>query len=476
MEKRRVRRAELFASRRVRAVALTAVLAFAALAGAQKSLLRFGSGAGAGSDLLETALQLEESAVEANESPLAADALANEPVGPAWDLPNLDHPRVDDFVRMFTTGKRGEFGRFLQRSGRYEAMISQKLAERGMPQDLIYLAMIESGFNSRAYSHAHASGLWQFIAATGQRYGLDINLAVDERRDPVKATDAALTYLEELHRRFGSWYLAAAAYNTGENRVGRIMREETGSERGTEESYYKIRHRLPRETRDYVPLMVAAARISKEPARYGFDQIQKEEPLAYDEVTVPAAASLAAIARASGTDVARIRALNPHFKLERTRNDRASVVRVPQGSGQAFAANWPSMAQTVRTAQAAPQPRAQQRPQQRPQQRAQSRTHQVRRGESLSVIASRHGVSVSALRSANGLRGDRIRAGQTLRIPAGQAARPQQRARAQRHQVRQGENLTVIARRHGVSVAALRSANGIRGDRIRAGQTLRIPG
>jgi membrane-bound lytic murein transglycosylase D len=140
---------------------------------------------------------------------------------------------------VFTTGKRGEFTRFLERSGRYVPMISAKLEERGMPQDLIYLAMIESGFNPTAYSHAHASGLWQFIAETGQRYGLEINRAVDERNDPVKATDAALDYLENLHNRFDSWYLAAAAYNTGENRVGRIMREVTGSEKGNEESYYR---------------------------------------------------------------------------------------------------------------------------------------------------------------------------------------------------------------------------------------------
>jgi membrane-bound lytic murein transglycosylase D len=310
--------------------------------------------------------------------------------------------RVDDFVRIFTTSKRGDFGRFLQRSGRYAPMISQKLDERGMPQDLLYLAMIESGFNSRAYSHAHASGLWQFIAETGKRYGLDINRAVDERRDPVKSTDAALDYLTYLHGRFDSWYLAAAAYNTGENRVGRIMREETGSERGNEESYYRIRHRLPRETRDYVPLMVAAARIAKEPDRYGFDGVEREEPLHFDEVTVDASSSLAAVARASGTTVAELRRLNPHFKLDRTRNDRPSTVRVPAGSADRFAASWAEMPRSTRVAAASrPAPT-----------RQQAKRHQVRRGENLTVIARRHGVTITALRSANGIRGDRIRAGQ----------------------------------------------------------------
>ncbi|MEX2582969.1 MAG: transglycosylase SLT domain-containing protein [Gemmatimonadota bacterium] len=321
--------------------------------------------------------------------------------GPAWDLPNLDHPRVDYWVERFTTDKRGEFSRFLSRSGQFVPMISEKLDERGMPQDLIYLAMIESGFNPKAYSPAHASGLWQFIAETGRRYGLDINRAVDERNDPVKATDAALDYLTYLHRRFDSWYLAAAGYNSGENRVGRIMREVTGSERGSEDSYYLIWNRLPRETRDYVPLMVAAARIAKEPARYGFDEVDIANALDYDEVVVPAATPLPAVAQAAGTTVAKIRELNPHFKLNRTRNDMASPVRVPRGGAEKFAASWPSVGKNVTLAQAEPA----------------TRSYRVRRGDNLTVIARRHGVSISEIRSANGLRGDRIRAGAVLRIP-----------------------------------------------------------
>ncbi len=246
-----------------------------------------------------------------------------------WDLPNLDHPRVDYWVERFMTDKHDDFATFLKRKGKYEPMIRQKLRERGMPEDLIYLAMIESGFRPSAYSPAHASGLWQFIAATGKRYGLDINRAVDERNDPEKATDAALSYLSDLHRRFGSWYLAAAAYNTGENRVGRIMREVTGSERGNEESYYRIWDRLPRETRDYVPLMVAAGRIAKDPARFGFGDVQTEAPPAVKLVKAAPATPLTKIAHRSGTSVSEIRQLNPQLKLNRTRNDQYSAVRVP---------------------------------------------------------------------------------------------------------------------------------------------------
>jgi membrane-bound lytic murein transglycosylase D len=330
-------------------------------------------------------------------TPLAAvDAESSELAVADWDLPNLDHERVDYWVERFTTDKRGEFARFLSRSGRYVPMISAKLEERGMPRDLIYLAMIESGFNPKAYSPAHASGLWQFIGETGQRYGLDINRAVDERNDPLKATDAALDYLTYLHDRFGSWYLAAAGYNTGENRVARIMREETGSEKGDEYSYYKIWDRLPRETRDYVPLMIAAARISKEPEKYGFADVEMEAPLAYEEVVVDPSTPLEAIAVAAGTTIDALQDLNPHFKLERTRNDQRQLVRVPSGSRTAFLVNWPKV---------------------REEHTVTIKKYKVRKGDSLLAIARRHGVTVDEIQGANSLRGTRIIAGQTLDIP-----------------------------------------------------------
>jgi membrane-bound lytic murein transglycosylase D len=393
------RRSAGFGRRALHALGLAVLFGAAATSGViEASLSRTATNQGAaGADspsLVATAVP-EESGIE------TAGA-----EGIVWDLPNLDHPRVDYWVGRFTTDKRGDFGRFLSRSGRYTPMISQKLAERGMPQDLIYLAMIESGFNPVARSPAQASGLWQFIAETGMRYGLDINRAVDERNDPVRSTDAALDYLTYLHGRFGSWYLAAAGYNTGENRVGRIMRQVTGSERGDEYSYYRIRDRLPRETRDYVPLMIAAARISKEPEKYGFADVKMVEPLRYDEVEVGPASSLAAIAQAAGTTTAELRQLNPHLKLNRTRNDRPSMVRIPHGSGPAFAADWPSVRQRAAQAQASP-----------PASAPRVRQYRVRQGDNLTVIARRHGVTVNQLRQANGIRGDRIRAGSTLRIP-----------------------------------------------------------
>ena len=210
--------------------------------------------------------------ISAVDAILARDVAQSSPAA-GWDLANIDNPRVDSWVKLFSTDPRvkARFAVWLDRKSTYEPMISTKLDERDMPQDLIYLAMIESGFNPKARSPAKAGGLWQFISETGKRYGLTVNKKVDERNVPVKATEAALSYLSDLHDRFGSWYLAAAAYNTGENRVARIMRQVTGSEKGTDQDYYRISKLLPRETQDYVPMMIAAARISKDPAKYGFD-------------------------------------------------------------------------------------------------------------------------------------------------------------------------------------------------------------
>jgi len=204
---------------------------------------------------------------------LARDVLQSTPPA-GWDLANINNPLVDSWVKTFSTNPKvkSRFAVWLDRMPTYESMISTKLDERDMPQDLIYLAMIESGFNPKAQSPAKAGGLWQFISETGQRYGLTVNKKVDERNVPAKATDAALSYLSDLHDRFGSWYLAAAAYNTGENRVARIMRQVTGSEKGTDQDYYRISKLLPKETQNYVPMMIAAARIAKAPAQYGFDQ------------------------------------------------------------------------------------------------------------------------------------------------------------------------------------------------------------
>lgn len=186
------------------------------------------------------------------------------------DLAMISHPRVDSWIRRFTTDQRGSMTVYLDRMDRYERMITRELAERGMPPSLIYLAMIESGFNPKARSPVKASGLWQFMAATANRFGLTVNRRIDERNNPERATEAALAYLSYLHDKFGSWYLAAAAYNSGEGTVGKAMKRVTGRTKGTDADFYRISPRLPRETREYVPKLIAAARIGNNPTRYGF--------------------------------------------------------------------------------------------------------------------------------------------------------------------------------------------------------------
>ncbi len=388
-----------------------------------------------------------------------------------WDITVTRNERVEDWIDFLTGRNRDRTELWLERSGKYGPMIQAELRRRGMPEDLLYLALIESGFSPKAYSHAAASGIWQFIAETGRRYGLEVNGVVDERRDPLKSTDAALDYLQELHDRFGSWYLAAAAYNTGENRVGRIMREMFGTERGTDEHFWKIAPRLPRETRDYVPLMLAAGHIAKEPDKYGFTDLEYQAPLDYDVTWVPGAVGLDAVAKALALPVDSIAELNTHLVAGRTPEGRAWPVRLPSGTAETFAVNFPAIYREARAEQARQQAAL-----------ANAPTHRVARGETLSHIARRYGVSVDALRGANGnISPRRLQAGQVLRVPGrassavAASTTAGSQAQAQFHQVRRGESLWTIARRYDVSMRELRAWNGLSGRSvIHPGQKLRV--
>ncbi|HSJ26242.1 MAG TPA: LysM peptidoglycan-binding domain-containing protein [Longimicrobiales bacterium] len=390
-----------------------------------------------------------------------------------WDLPATRNSAVDVWIN-FLAGRNAERTKlWLERQGRYGPMIRAELRERGMPEDLLYLALIESGLNSRAYSKAAASGMWQFIAETGQRYGLEVNSEVDDRRDPLKATTAALDYLTYLHNRFDSWYLAAAAYNTGENRVGRIMRETFGTEKGTDDDFWTIAHRLPRETRDYVPLMLAAGHIAKSPEEFGFHDLEYQDELVYDMVWVPGATELSMIARAAGVDADAVIDLNLQLMQRRTPANRAYPVRIPAGTRVAFEAAFPELYRTARLAPERPLQAGLAPSSARATESAAARTHRVARGETMDGIARRYGVSVSALRSANsGVNPRRMSIGQTLRIPGAASATAAAAPRV--HQVRRGENLSVIARRYGVSVRQIQAWNGLRNSRILAGQRLKV--
>jgi membrane-bound lytic murein transglycosylase D len=334
-------------------------------------------------------------------TPVTVDGAAI--LGPVtWDLPVVRNQFVQRFVDLFHEQQQDRMALYLKRSGRYEGMIRAKLRERGMPEDLLYLSMIESGFNPNARSVASAVGLWQFVAGTGRDYGLRIDGYVDERRNPEKSTDAALQYLEDLYEQFGSWTLAAAAYNTGGGRVARIMREETGAVRGRESDFWRIRGRLPAETREYVPLMFAAALIGKEPQKYGLDRVERLLPIEVEEVEVPGGTSLGDVAAAVGIASDALRELNPHLIRGVTPPGEIFPVAIPSGRQAEFARNFKK---TVEVAASEPAPT--------------ERTHRVARGESLSTIAKRHGTTVAALQRENKLgRRTVIRTGQVLRIPA----------------------------------------------------------
>lgn len=382
-----------------------------------------------------------------------------------WDLPVTYNDRVDFWIDFLKGRNAEKTEKWLGRLGRYGPMIQAELERRNMPTDLVYLAMIESGLSPYAYSHAHAAGMWQFIEETGERYGLEVSAYVDERRDPIKATGAALDYLTDLHDRFGSWYLAAASYNTGENRVGRIMRKHFGTERGSDASFWRIDQDLPRETRDYVPLMLAAGHIGKDPARYGFEAIELETPLEFDEVTVPGGVPLTTVAVATNVTEEEIQNLNPHLIRGMTPPGRGYEVRIPAGGKMTFAQNF----ERVYAEEA--------------EKRTSLATHVVRRGETLSHIAKRYGVSVSSLTEVNtGLNPRRMRVGDQVRVPATGAVQPAQASVssakprvAKTYRVRSGDSLWEIARRHGVTVSQLQSWNQLgRRSRILPGQTIRI--
>lgn len=335
-----------------------------------------------------------------------------------WDLPVTRNSRVDNFIDFLKGRNYDKTDRWLERSGRYTPMIRDSLRARGMPEDLIYLAFIESGYNPNAHSPAKAVGLWQFISDTGRRYGMEVTSYVDERRDPFKATSGALDYLQELYDRFGSWYLAAASYNTGENRVARIMREETGSERGTDADFWRIASRLPQETRDYVPLMLAAGHIGKEPQKYGFDDVDYQTPLTFSTVRVPGDVPLRAVAKAVGVSDSTIYDLNPELVRKQTPPKREWEVRVPQGSDAQFARNFPTALHDVRLAMVKEKSSAAAKRKTTAAKVATSTRYRVKRGDTLSEIAQKYGVTVRALVRANGgVVASKLQPGQTLRVP-----------------------------------------------------------
>ena len=252
-------------------------------------------------------------------------------------LPVEVNEQVEYWIGRFTGPQRPDFEAYLVREGLYGGMIRDRLRSRGMPEDLLYMAMIESGFLATATSPVTASGVWQFMQPTALAYGLDVDEWVDERLDPVRATDAALDYLEELYAEFGSWYLAAAAYNAGPGLVARTIQRHTPTSLKDDELYWEIRAHLPRKNRAYVPKMLAAAVLVREADRFGFE-VEKSLPYLFDQVLVPNGTPLAALAAALDVPGSLLGELNPHLIRGTTPPDRSYVVRVPEGDADRLVA------------------------------------------------------------------------------------------------------------------------------------------
>ena len=388
------------------------------------------------------------------------EALAGDPVGlvhqgeDARVFPLASNERVQSWVHYFETRLREQFQIYLARKTRYEPMIRRKLREAGLPQDLIYLSLIESGMNPDAYSRAHAVGLWQFISGTGRRYGLEVSYWIDERRDPEKATDAALAHLKDLYEEFGSWYLAAAAYNGGPNRVRRGLRSVPGG------SFWDLADRrlLRRETRDYVPKIIAAAMIGHDPQRYGFEVPERETLPEYETVRVPDATSFDVLAEVAGTDEEMIDLLNPQFPRSVTPPHREVEVRVPVEGAAGFAVRYAAVPVEDHVTWT---------------------FHTVQRGHTLGWIGQQYGVSVAALRAANGnVNPRRLQIGQQLVVPragaraASTGSAP--RSGPQTIVVREGDSLWLIARRHAVSTRQIIEWNRLSSSVIHPGDRLEI--
>lgn len=275
----------------------------------------------------------------------ATPTVSLDEVAPA-DVPSLPlemNDRVEYWLQRFLTDQRPTFQHYLNRQGRYAALIRERALARGLPTELLYLAMIESGFSPRATSRVAAVGLWQFMGPTAQQYGLRVDEWVDERRDPVKATDAALDYLEWLHDRYDSWYLAAAAYNAGPGRVDRALSRRSDVRDSDADLYWDIVEHLPYETRQHVPRMIAATILARNASSFGF-HAPPETPYVYDRVWVPAGTRLAELARDLDVPTELLRDLNPQLLHDITPPGQPWGLRVPAGSSSSVVAalggNW----------------------------------------------------------------------------------------------------------------------------------------
>ena len=389
-------------------------------------------------------------------------------------IPLPENEYVDKTISFISrkskkTGRRF-FKTWLERSGRWFTMMKRIAEEEGVPQEIIYLSMWESGLQTNAVSKAKAVGLWQFIRSTGKLYGLNATTSVwvDERRDPEKATRAAMKHLRDLYHEFGDWHLALAAYNCGPGGVRRAMRRA----KKPDGDFWEIRHKLPRETRNYVPAYIATTKVAMDPEKYGFslDSLNYHDEYVYDTFTLTEPLSLELIAKCSGTTVDSIQSLNPELLRSITPPDVEEYkIKLPLNSSQIFAANYSMLSEAEK------QPWV---------------MHKVQRRESITSIARKYGVTKQEIVSANSLRSTRskLRRGSTIKVPiTKQNVIDEEEATLASnngglsgdgitHTVQRGETLYSIASKYGIRLTDLRNWNAIPydNDNIKVGSKLVI--
>ncbi len=376
-----------------------------------------------------------------------------------YQIPMVLNDSVENYLEYFKTRGRDVFQKWLERSTRYIPMMQDILREKNLPQDLVYVAMIESGFNPYAISWARAVGPWQFMPHTGKHYGLKIDWWVDERKDPIKSTEAAAEHFKDLHNLFGSWPLALASYNAGAGKVQRaVLRTRSEDFWDLKDSRY-----IRRETKNYIPKFMAATIIAKNPEAYGF-AVQPADAYVYDEVVITESTDLRLIARCAGATYETIKALNPELKRWITPPDTTHyILRLPSGTRAAFAANYQNLPAD---------------------QKIRWERHLVGKGATLAGIAEQYNSSSEAISEINGLKKNRVTPGKHLLIPVDGNDKQQelsylspedQFSKKQQilYRVRRGDNLTRIASKHEVTVADIRQwNNGIR--TVRAGQKIKL--
>jgi membrane-bound lytic murein transglycosylase D len=403
--------------------------------------------------------------------------VAESTAAPVWDIEVHAYEstsQVERYLRMFTGPAKERIESRLERGTRYEPMIRSKLRDGGLPEDLYYLALVESGFDPNAYSRAAAVGMWQFMTSTGRDMGLRVDWWVDERRDPVKSTGAAVRFIKGLRDQFGSLYLAAAAYNGGPGRIARGLTRYADDLEGTsgEDLFFALAEKdyLRNETREYVPQLIAAALIAKEPARYGM-KIDPQPAFVYDSVRVGGSTPLAAIAHASGATVSQVQELNPQILRGMTPPRDSVLVRIPDGTADSFASAFEALPKSDKVA---------------------TSTVESKKGQSLESIARKNGISTRQLSAFNPklriLKSGNLAPGQTVLVPtvavASAAAivpdpaieRYSSSKTSALHVVRSGETIGSIAKRYHTTTAALMRANGLRRPMIFPGQSLVIRG